>query len=83
LRCMKFAYIPFLAFGEKTPSLLFMLHKEKNPSIVKLLYGVDKNFSGKIVIAKSLLRASARFHLSCSCPRFSSCSILLLMRHDV
>jgi hypothetical protein len=39
-----FMYIPFLAFGEKTPSLLFMLRKEellcfvKNPpSIAKTL----------------------------------------------
>jgi hypothetical protein len=46
-----------------------MLHKEKGPSIAKLLYGivVDKDFPSKIVIAEGLLRV-----------RF-----LLLMRHDV
>jgi hypothetical protein len=55
--------------AKKTPSLLFMLHKEKNPSIEKLLYDivVDKNFPGKIVIAECLLRAQ----------------FLMLMRHDV
>jgi hypothetical protein len=31
---MKLTYIPFLAFGEKTPSLLFMLRKEKDPCFV-------------------------------------------------
>jgi hypothetical protein len=32
---MTFTHIPFLAFGEKTPSLLFMLRKEKDPCFVK------------------------------------------------
>jgi hypothetical protein len=27
---MKSTYVPFLAFSEKTPSLLFMLRKEEN-----------------------------------------------------
>jgi hypothetical protein len=54
-----------------------MLRKEKNPSIAKLLYDVvDKNFPGKIVIAKGLLRDLAHFHSSCNCRRFASCSIL-------
>jgi hypothetical protein len=44
---------------------------------------IKKNFPGKIVIAEGVLRASARFYTSCSCQRFSLCSILLLMHHDV
>jgi hypothetical protein len=32
---MKLTYIRFLVFGEKTPSLLFMLRKEKDPCFVK------------------------------------------------
>jgi hypothetical protein len=52
--------------------------KKKSPSIVKLLYDivVNKNFPGKIVIGKGLLRASAYFHSSCNYRRFASCSIL-------
>jgi hypothetical protein len=75
---MKFAYIRFLSLRRKTPSLLFMLRKEKNPSIAKLLYDivVDKNFPGKIVIAEGLLCALVHFHSSCNCRRFASCSIL-------
>jgi hypothetical protein len=39
----------FLAFGEKTPSLLFMLRKEKiTPSMPWLLYNIvdDEDFLG-------------------------------------
>jgi hypothetical protein len=57
-----------------------MLHKEKGPSITKLLYDivVDKNFPDKIVIVKGLLRAPAHFHSSCNCRRFALCSILVV-----
>jgi hypothetical protein len=32
---MKLTYIPFLAFGEKTPSLVFMLRKERRSVVCK------------------------------------------------
>jgi hypothetical protein len=32
---MKLTYIPFLSLREKTPSLLFMLRKERDPCFVK------------------------------------------------
>jgi hypothetical protein len=31
-----FIYIPFLSLRQKTPSLLFMLRKEKDPCFVKI-----------------------------------------------
>jgi hypothetical protein len=31
-------YIPFLAFGEKTPSLLFMLRKEEFLCLVRIIH---------------------------------------------
>jgi hypothetical protein len=65
--------------AKKTPSLLFMLRKEKSPSIAKLLHDVvDKNFPGKVVIAEGLLRAMAHFHSSCNYRRFASCSNLAI-----
>jgi hypothetical protein len=62
------------------PSLLFMLRKEKRPSITKLLYDivVDKKFADKIVIVEGLLRAPAHFHSSYNCRRFASCLILVV-----
>ena len=57
----------FLAFGEKTPSLLFMLRKEKNPCFV-IISMLSKNRSLLLwqgwwsCISRSLLRALAHFH---------------------
>jgi hypothetical protein len=52
---MKFTHIPFLSLQQKTPSLLFMLRKERSP-----FYGQ----ADKIVISEGFLRASAHFHPS-------------------
>jgi hypothetical protein len=80
---MKFAYILFFEPSTKKHISFFSCFIKKNPSITKLLNDVDKKFPGKIVIAESLLRVLACFHLSFNCRKFSSCSILLLMHHDV
>jgi hypothetical protein len=37
---MKPSYTPFLAAGEKTPSLLFMLHEEKDSLSVDSILGI-------------------------------------------
>jgi hypothetical protein len=67
----------FWAFGEKTPSLLFMLRKERSPFLCRIC-------CDEIVFAKGLLRASAHFHSTQYCRRSASYPIfLLLMRYDV
>jgi hypothetical protein len=56
----------FWAFGEKTPSLLFMLRKEKDPCFAKISMlrkeGSLLLWQGWCCISRSLLRALAHFH---------------------
>jgi hypothetical protein len=57
----------FWAFGEKTPSLLIMLRKEKDPCFAKISMLRKEGFlllwqGWWICISRSLLRALAHFH---------------------
>jgi hypothetical protein len=70
-----YAHTVFEPSAKKTPSLLFMLHKERSP-----FYGE----SDKIVFSEGCLRGSAHFHSTKYCQRSASYSIFLpLMQYDV
>jgi hypothetical protein len=67
----------FWAFGEKTPSLLFMLRKERSPFLCRI-------YCDEIVFAEGLFHASAHFHSTKYCWRSASYPIVLpLMWYDV
>jgi hypothetical protein len=61
---MKFTHIPFLSLRRKTPSLLFMLCKERSPFYDKSVVMLLIDLPDKIVFAEGFLRASAYFHSS-------------------
>jgi hypothetical protein len=70
-----YAHTIFLAFGEKTPSLLFMLRKERN----LFLWGIYcvmllTDFPDKIEPVEGLVHASTHFHSANCCRRSASCS---------
>jgi hypothetical protein len=82
---MKFTY-HFLAFGEKTPSLLFMLRKERSPLLWQIYCVIllPTDFPDKIVFSEDLLHASAHFFIQQVIAKdLLRAQSLLLMRYGV
>jgi hypothetical protein len=76
---MKFTHIPFLSLRQKTPSLLFMLRKERSPFLWQIHCVILlTDFPDKIVFAEGLLRAFAHFYSTNYCRRSASYPIFIV-----
>jgi hypothetical protein len=72
-----YAHTVFEPSAKKTPSLLFMLRKERNTFLCRIC-------CDEIMFAEGLLRALAHFHSTKHCRRSASYPIFLsLMQYDV